>query len=199
MKQEFLVLVLCVVFLCQGAAAGSLFYEGGLTVNAIRADVDISSMADADIVYTIVNTGNAREQAALQAAAGSGQVQNIVLEPGQQTEVRFRYTVSPAGDKVRTLSLDPALLINGKPPAERVQNISVTLKLPAGVPALISSNRDFIAGNARTGRAGRNSYGAQRISTRQRYRQNGARSGRTLSLKKRSLLRRSRRQTRSAR
>lgn len=146
MKQEFLVLLFCAVFLCQGVAAGSLFYEGGMTVDAIRADVDIGSTADADIVYMIVNTGNAREQAALQAAAGSGQVQNIVLEPGQQTEVRFRYTISPAGDKVRTLALDPALLINGKLPAERVRNISVTLKLPAGVPALISSNRDFTAG-----------------------------------------------------
>jgi hypothetical protein len=148
MKQEFLVLVLCAVFLCQGAAAGSLFYEGGMTVNTIRADVDIGSTADAEIVYMLVNTGNAREQAALQAAAGSGQVQNIVLEPGQQTEVRFRYTVSPAGDKVRTLALDPAVLFNGKPPAERVRNISVTLKLPPGVPALISSNRDFIAGTS---------------------------------------------------
>ena len=146
MKQEFLVLVLCGVFLCQGAAAGSLFYEGGLTVNTIRADVDIGSTADVDIVYILVNTGSAKEQAALQAAAGSGQVQNIILEPGQQTEMRFRYTVTPAGDTVRTLTLDPALLIDGKTPAKRVQNSTVTLKLPAGVPALISSNRDFIAG-----------------------------------------------------
>jgi len=71
---------------------------------------------------------------------------NIVLDPGQQTDVQFRYTASPAGDRVRTLSLDPALLINGKPPAGRVGTIAVTLKLPAGVPAFISSNRDFTAG-----------------------------------------------------
>jgi len=146
MKQEFLVLVLCAVFLCQGAAAGSLFYEGALTVNTIQADVDVGSTAEVDIVYILVNTGNAREQASLQAATGNGQVQNIILEPGQQTEMRFRYTVTPAGDKVRTLTLDPALLIDGKTPAKRVQNSTVTLTLPAGVPALISSNRDFIAG-----------------------------------------------------
>lgn len=156
MKQGFLLLVLCAMILCQGAFAGSLFYEGNVVVNAVRADVNIQNTADVNIVYVLVNPGQSREQVALKPAAGNGQVQNIVIEPGQKKEVIFRYTVYSSGDKVRTLSLDPALLINGKPPAERAQSIAVTLKLPAGVPSLISSNRDFIAG--RTDGEGRTTY-----------------------------------------
>ncbi|MDD1683330.1 MAG: DUF11 domain-containing protein [Methanoregula sp.] len=156
MKQGFCILVLCTMFLCQGAAAGNLFYEGKVVVNAIRADLNVQSTADVNIVYTLINRGQAREQVALQPAAGKGQVQNIAIEPGQKAEVVFRYTADPAGDKVRTLSLDPALLINGKPSAERVSDIAVTLKMPAGIPSLISSNKDFIAD--KTDAEGRTGY-----------------------------------------
>jgi len=156
MKQGFCILVLCAMFLCQGAAAGNLFYEGKVVVNAIRADVNFQSTADVHIVYSLINQGQAREQVALQPAAGNGQVQNIAIEPGQKTEVLFKFTVNAAGDKVRTLSLDPALLINGKPSAERVSDIAVTLKMPAGIPSLISSNKDFVAD--KTDAEGRTGY-----------------------------------------
>ncbi|HDR72941.1 MAG TPA: DUF11 domain-containing protein [Methanoculleus sp.] len=149
-------LMLCAVLLCQGAAASTLFYEGNVIVDAIRADVDIGQKADVAISYMLVNRGGSREQVSLQPGEGQGSPQTVVLEPGLAKEVLFEYTVDAGVDTMRTLSLDPALLINGKPPATRTGSIAVVLRLPPGVPSLISSNRDFTIGE--TGNDGRVVY-----------------------------------------
>jgi hypothetical protein len=149
-------LVLCAVLLCQGAASSDLFYEGNIVVDAVRADVDIGSKADVAVSYTLANPGDRQEQVSLQAAAGKGSPKTVVLAPGQQTDVLFEYSVNIAGDKVKTLSFEPLLLINGKPSAERAGSVAVALTLPAGVPSLISSNKDFIPDE--TGGNGRSAY-----------------------------------------
>lgn len=156
MMKGLIGLLLCAAILCGSAGGSTLFYEGNVVVEAIRADVDIDRKADVVISYTLANRGEAREQVTLQSAAGTGSLQTATLEPGMKKEVLFEYAVEVAGDSVRTLSFDPSLLINGKPPAARAGSIAVTMALPAGVPSLISSNRDLIRDE--DGRNGRIAY-----------------------------------------
>lgn len=154
MMKGLIGLMLCAMLLCQGTAASTLFYEGDVVVDGIRADVDIGRKADVVISYTLANMGGTQEQVTLQAVEGRGSPQTATIEPGTKTEVLLEYTVDVAGDSVRTLSLDPTLLINGKPPATRAGSIAVVLALPTGIPSLISSNRDFVIDeNGRNGRA----------------------------------------------
>lgn len=152
MKKQFLpLIVILLVGICQTGGAADLFYTGSIGIDSIRADVDLRDTGSVTLVYTLSNRGSAPETVTVEywntsipLYIGNVPVQNPVLfRAGEQKSFVVRYGEVIRDLEPRTFRLDPTLLFNEAFAPVEAGEYTITLLLPSGVKALLTSNKEY--------------------------------------------------------
>jgi hypothetical protein len=151
MIKNLLLTIILLGWICQAVGAADLFYSGNIGIDSIQADVDLRDAGSVTIVYSLSNQGDAPETVTVEywntsnsLYVGNAPVRNPVLfRAGEHQSFIVRYRETIREQEPKTFTLDPTLLFNGAFAPGTAGEYTVSLVLPAGVKALLTSSKGF--------------------------------------------------------
>ncbi len=153
MKAVIALIISLIGILCcfQAALAADLFYSGDVVIESVGINIDIDDEdATLTAVYLLRNQGSIEEQVDLQWADPSASltldgetlVNPVTFNPGERRAINVAFNLKNAGETTKTLSIDPAMLFDGKPHAEPAGTVLIEALLPEGVNALAWASQE---------------------------------------------------------
>jgi hypothetical protein len=134
----------------QLALASDLFYTGNIVIDSVTIRVDADDDATVDVAYILTNRGSYSEQVDLQFAQspvplesdGGELINPVVFKPNEKKSISLTCNLDITGETTKTLSLDPTILLNGKPNSEPTKELLVKVFLPEGIRDLAWANQE---------------------------------------------------------
>lgn len=164
MKAKITVIIVMLLLgtLCpfQLALAGDLFYAGNIIIDSIVIRVEVDDEATIDVVYLLANRGRYNEKVDLRFAQsqvplevdGEELCNPVTFKPYEKKSINLTCNLNITGETTKTLSLDPTILINGKPNSEPTKALLIKVFLPQGISSLAWANQEPHEGGSENGR-----------------------------------------------
>lgn len=127
-----------------------IFYQGPIKIEVLAVQIDVQDRASLTAEYVLTNQSDQETEIALSHAEEGATLyldkeplpDSVFFEPGQTQTVILSWDPPIKGEKTRTLSFNPSLLLDGKRNNAPVLRYTIDLLLPTGIPCLVGASME---------------------------------------------------------